>query len=159
MPGLLAPSTFTRTALQRGSSVSSLSHYTLASAFPIRLHTLASLRHSEHLLLKISEASGTKEVGQACIPIALFLPLNEPEAAKKPSTSSSTPPPRPATLPTAATATSSVSCDEVIEATAAPQGRHRAGALRFPLTSGGAFKGWVKLEMRVRAKPLEPPSG
>lgn len=168
---MYASPAFTRTALQRGSSISSLSHFTLGpSAFPIRVRTVASLRHSEHLLLKICQGHGHKELGQACIPIALFLPTPT-EAAAVPSSSSinagrgATPPPPPAleTEPTVATTVvsevgaGSGGREEVIEGTAQQQPQQqqqRRGGMRFPLTSGGKFRGWISLDMRVRVTPL-----
>lgn len=132
-------------ALPRRSSTSSLSHFTLAPAsFPIRLRTVACPRRSEHLLLKIN--AGEKEVGQVCVPLALFLST----AAE---TQEGATAPAPAPLPMGPTV-------EVIEGTGTQQaGRQlrggRGGGLRFPLTSGGAFKGWVQLDMRVRVRPLE----
>lgn len=148
--------------MPRSSSTSSLSHFTLAPAsFPIRLRTVACPRRSEHLLLKIN--AGEKEVGQVCVPLALFLPTpTEPQEGGANTTA--LPPPAPAPLPTDPTVDTSLHpCEEVIEGTGTHAGKQlrggRGGGLRFPLTSGGAFKGWVQLDMRVRVRPLEASSG
>lgn len=146
-------------AMHRSSSTSSISHFKLAAAsFPVRLRTVACPRRSEHLLLKIS--AGEKEVGQVCVPLALFLPTAtaaaEPqeEPAAAPRAGSPLPPPAPAPLPTDPTVDPEY--EEVIEGTQAGRPpRGRGAGLRFPLTSGGAFKGWVQLDMRVRVRPLE----
>lgn len=152
-------------AMPRSSSTSSLSHFTLApSSFPIRLRTVACPRRSEHLLLKIN--AGEKEVGQVCVPLALFLPATptQPQEGAA-NTTTALPPPAPAPLPTDSTVDTSLHpCEEVIEGTGTQHAGQqlrggRGGGLRFPLTSGGAFKGWVQLDMRVRVRPLEASSG
>lgn len=155
MPGRLAPSnSTTSTSVRRHSSISSLSHFTLApSSFPIRLRAVASSRRSEHMLLKISEANGTREIGQACIPLALFL--------SQPTHPSPRPAPAAASEPegTQSSRLGAARCDEVIEpALHQEKGGYLGSRPCFPLTSGGALKGWVQLEMRVHFKPLHGPS-
>jgi len=123
--------------LLRGqSSTSSLSHHGWSS-FPVQLKTVASLRFSEHLLLKISDGRG-QELGQTVVPVALgFLHKQQPGA---PLVSSSS--------------YGSLPVDEIVEGSSVNLRDDRR--FRFPLTKGGALKGWITLTVKTRTKQMYP---
>ena len=120
------------TVLLRGQpSTSSLGHY-LWSSFPIQLKTVGSLRFSEHLLLKVSNGKG-KELGQTVIPVALGMVKTDG-------------------LSYAATTLYQPVHDEMIEGAASVGTRGDPRRFRFPLTSGGALKGWITLTVKTTIK-------
>lgn len=129
MPGLTTVSS--AAASRRDPShfyASSLSHVEW-SAFPFELRTVASLRFSEHLLIKICNSDGVS-LGQAVIPIALGLPsfvVSSPTDAEEGTTATKGGP---------------------------VEGRD-GRRLRFVLADGGAFKGWLVIWLKVKVTPLE----
>lgn len=123
--------------LLRGqSSVSSLSFHRWSS-FPVKLKTVASMRFSEHLLFKLSDRRGN-ELGQTVIPVALGLHSKEhpvPPFTSYPSNGS---------LP----------IDEIGEGSRV--GQRDSRRFRFPLTKGGALKGWITLTIKTRLGLVHP---
>lgn len=123
--------------LMRGqSSTSSLSHHGWSS-FPVQLKTVASVRFSEHLLLKVSDGRG-QELGQTVIPVALGLLHKQQPGGPLVSSSSY----------------GSLPVDEIVEGGGVSQRDDRR--FRFPLTKGGALKGWITLTIKTRIKQIHP---
>ena len=123
--------------LLRGqSSVSSLSFHRWSS-FPVKLKTVASQRFSEHLLFKLSDSRGN-ELGQTVIPVALGLLSTE----------------HPGDPFTSYSSNSSLPIDDIGDGSRVSQRDGRR--FRFPLTKGGALKGWITLTIKTRLGPVQP---
>jgi hypothetical protein len=117
------------------SSTSSLSHHGWSS-FPVQLKTVASLRFSEHLLLKVSDGRG-QELGQTVVPVALgHLHKQQPGG------------------PLSSSSYGSLPVDGIVEGGGVSQRDDRR--FRFPLTKGGALKGWITLTIKTRTKQMHP---
>lgn len=159
------------------SSLSSSLFHIGWSSFPCRIQTIASLRFSEHLLIKISHGDG-QDLGQAVIPIALGLHREGGGGGSSSKdvvsrsvldlSSSSMPlPQEPPAVPMRKSLSTLHRVSERRDGGGAgggaegigdkgkrERGKHDRQRLRLPLASGGSFKGWLMVDLKVRMKHI-----
>jgi hypothetical protein len=145
--------------LLEGKSAASALSFFPWSAFPLQIKTVASLRFSEHLLLKVSNGKG-QEIGEAVIPVALGLRGEEGEGPAAVSDGDGGGGGGAGSAAATKTTTQNDGAargeEEVVEGhtktkVAVARIERR---FRFPLTSGGALKGYISLSITTRIKPI-----
>ncbi|EWM22143.1 endonuclease exonuclease phosphatase family protein [Nannochloropsis gaditana] len=116
--------------------------------FPVRFQVVASLRFSEHMLLKISD-SRNHDLGEAIIPIRIALPhvagafSHEERHAMPQSAENEGPFPH----PTEIFDVGAGKCHSSVHS----KRNHR---YRFALSAGGEFKGFLSVDLKVRHRPF-----
>jgi hypothetical protein len=116
--------------------------------FPVRFQVVASLRFSEHMLLKISD-SRNHDLGEAIIPIRIALPhvagafSHEERHAMPQSAENEGPFPH----PTEIFDVGAGKCHSSVHS----KRNHR---YQFALSAGGEFKGFFSVDLKVRHRPF-----